>query len=596
MTDLLNQRYRLIRRLGGGGMGDVYLAADTKLEDRLVAVKKMRQDQLKTREDIEAAAQSFRREALMLAALRYHHLPRIYEYFQEDGEWFLAMDFIEGQTLETYREAQGGKLPVGEVLDIGLQLCSVLSYLHTRSPQSIIFRDLKPLNIMRTPDGHLYLIDFGIARHFKLGQTHDTFLGISLGYTPPEQWPAYHKEQTTSQSDIYSLGATLHHLLTGHHPKDNEPSVFDFAPLLSFDPSLPSALNTLIMQMVKKDAKDRPISAAVVKEKLQHIAAALKPASQPKQSTLPVGTVLLTYRGHRSVSSFGGVASLAWTSDSTRIASATLDGGVHVWDASSGKRLLVYDHSALVQAVSCSPDSQHFASTHFNRAIQVWDASSGKHILTIHSSTFVNQIAWSPDGTRLASIGGCPHVIDDTGNMDDKIVQIWDTAIGNLLFTYSGHSVTVQAIAWSSDSIYIASGSADGMVHIWNAVTRSSSLIYKAHPEGVITLEWLSKDRHLASSSGNMIQIWDVVTRKNLRTLELPSSIYTMAWSPDGIRFALAPSGLAQTVQVWNTTSGYHLLTYEGHSDTVNAVVWSPDGTCVASGSDDRTVQIWKAT
>ncbi len=155
-------------------------------------------------QEIAEAAENFKREAHILAALKHPNLPSIYEQFSETGRWYLIMDFIEGETLEEHlMKKQEGHLSVEETLQIGLQLCTVLAYLHSRQPP-IIFRDLKPSNIMLTPEGNLYLIDFGIARHFKPGQNRDTIALGSPGYAAPEQ---YGKAQTTPRSDIYSLGA-----------------------------------------------------------------------------------------------------------------------------------------------------------------------------------------------------------------------------------------------------------------------------------------------------------------------------------------------------------------------------------------------------
>ena len=110
----------------------------------------------------------------MLARLQHPNLPNIFDHFGENGRWYLVMSFLQGETLENYLSGkQSGKLPLDEVIDIGIQLCTVLGYLHNQQPP-IIFRDLKPTNIMRTPDGHIYLIDFGIARHFKPGQAKVT--------------------------------------------------------------------------------------------------------------------------------------------------------------------------------------------------------------------------------------------------------------------------------------------------------------------------------------------------------------------------------------------------------------------------------------
>lgn len=262
---VLKQRYRILGLLGKGGFGTVYKAEDMTLGNRLVAVKEMDESELKSQQEIDEAIEAFEREALLLAGLHHPNLPHIYEHFEENNHWYLVMDFIEGETLDNYLgKALGKKLPVKEALDIGITLCNVLHYLHTQ-PKPIIFRDLKPANIMRTPSGHLYLIDFGIARHFKPGKAKDTISFVSEGYAPPEQ---YGKTQTTPRSDIYALGATLHQMLSSNNPSS---TAFHFKPPRSYNSSVPSALDALIMQMLKLYEDERPASAADVKKQLQDI-------------------------------------------------------------------------------------------------------------------------------------------------------------------------------------------------------------------------------------------------------------------------------------------------------------------------------------
>jgi serine/threonine protein kinase len=285
---LLNQRYRILEQLGKGGFGAVYKAEDIQFGNRLVAVKEMRQSGLSP-EEMKEAAKAFEHEALMLAGLRHQHLPRIYDHFHDGGRWYLVMDFIEGETLEGHlNKAKGGHLSVEEALRIGIQLCTVLNYLHTRQPP-IIFRDLKPDNIMLTPDGHVYLIDFGIARHFKPGQAKDTTAFGSPGYAAPEQ---YGKAQTTPRSDIYSLGATLHRLLSGNDPSANKPTIFDFPLLQLHAQPTPPELQTLNMRMVDKNESRRPANMADVKQELQQIASQLARRTLLPPTQLVGGTPL----------------------------------------------------------------------------------------------------------------------------------------------------------------------------------------------------------------------------------------------------------------------------------------------------------------
>ena len=270
---LLKQRYRVMSQLGKGGFGAVYQAEDNQFGNRLLAVKEMSQSGLSPQEIIEAT-DAFKREAHLLASLKHPNLPSIYDYFNEAKRWYLVMDFIEGETLEEHlNKEKEGRLPWEEALQIGIQLCTVLGYLHRRQPP-IIFRDLKPANVMLTPEGHLYLIDFGIARHFKPGQMRDTMAFGSPGYAAPEQ---YGKTQTTSRADIYSLGATLYHLLTGDNPSD---APFQFAPLQLYGQSAPRGIKILIMQMVEMDESKRPESVDTIKQKLQRIAATKQKTSR----------------------------------------------------------------------------------------------------------------------------------------------------------------------------------------------------------------------------------------------------------------------------------------------------------------------------
>ncbi len=259
---LLIGRYHLVSRIGQGGMGAVYKASDTRLDDRLVAIKEMSKAGLPSAH-LEEAEAAFEREARLLGKLLHPNLPRIHDHFTENDRSYLVMDFINGETLEEYLDKKGHvPLPPEQVLNWAEQLCDVLSYLHNHQPP-IIFRDLKPANVMISESGHIFLIDFGIARIFKPGQSHDTVALGSPGYAAPEQ---YGKAQSTPRSDLYSLGALIHCLLTGDDPSERP---FFFRPASQLNPAVPPGLSALLQRMLEMDAERRPASAQEVLQALR---------------------------------------------------------------------------------------------------------------------------------------------------------------------------------------------------------------------------------------------------------------------------------------------------------------------------------------
>lgn len=263
-------RYLLLQTLGKGGMGAVYLARDTQRSNELVAIKEMSQGRLKDPGELQRAQQRFQQEADMLRRLRHRHLPQVYHSFQDNKRSYLVMDYIRGKTLaDILKQARGAALPIEQVVNYGLQLCDVLTYLHTYTPP-IIFRDLKPSNILVQDDGQLFLIDFGIARFWQ--QTPDTETFVTPGYASPEQYGG----QSAPRSDIFSLGATLHYCLTGHNPQAHtQTHQWNFLPVDFFNAQAPRELCTLVEQMVQIRPEDRPANAREVQNRLSKVGVTL---------------------------------------------------------------------------------------------------------------------------------------------------------------------------------------------------------------------------------------------------------------------------------------------------------------------------------
>jgi serine/threonine-protein kinase len=247
---VLQDRYVVMQKLGQGGMGAVYRAGDRRLSTVTWAVKEMSQSAVTGPLERQQARDAFRHEAEMLAALNHPNLPRVTDHFEQDGKAYLVMEYVPGETLLSFLMREGLPQPQARVFEWARQLCAALDYLHTQSPP-IIFRDLKPANIMLTPNGQVKLIDFGIARLFKPGQAKDTQAFGTVGYSAPEQ---YGKGQTDARSDVYSLGVLLHQLLTGYDPTETP---FRLPPASQINPHIPQQLSDALSTATNSDPERR---------------------------------------------------------------------------------------------------------------------------------------------------------------------------------------------------------------------------------------------------------------------------------------------------------------------------------------------------
>jgi serine/threonine protein kinase len=240
---LLAYRYHVLHQVGQGGFATVYKAEDRLQKNALVALKQINLGALSAQEMIDAT-DAYNREVTYLSHLQHENLPRIFDHFTDANNWYVVMEYIEGKTLEERLSTSRRPLSVKQTLEIGITLCNVLQYLHRQRPP-IIFRDLKPANIMTSRTGRLYLIDFGIARRYRQGQGKDTGALGSPGYAAPEQYGK--RAQTTPQTDVYGLGATLQTLITGKEPLE---LLTEGVPPKR---SIPQNLQALLTRMLERD-------------------------------------------------------------------------------------------------------------------------------------------------------------------------------------------------------------------------------------------------------------------------------------------------------------------------------------------------------
>lgn len=257
--------YYITRIIKAGGQGAVY---ETIGDDGQVYAVKEMLDRFTDDKERDEAIVRFEAEARMLQRLAHSRIPRVYTDFKDEGRQYLAMEFVRGEDLEELIQRQGA-LPEKQVLEWADQICEVLSYLHNHKPEPIIFRDMKPSNIMIEPNGSVKLIDFGIAKVFQRAE-RGTQIGTP-GYAPPEQYQGL----ATIKSNIYALGATLHHMLTGRDPRDEPP--FSFPPVYGLNPRVAKPTSEAIQRALQMKPEDRYGSVAEFR-------AALRPQpAQPPQ-------------------------------------------------------------------------------------------------------------------------------------------------------------------------------------------------------------------------------------------------------------------------------------------------------------------------
>lgn len=258
---MLQDRYLIEGTLGVGGMSVVYRGRDMRFKDvvRPCAIKEMYQSAPDSSTRL-LTLKNFERESGLLATLQHPAIPKVFDFFEENGRVYLILELVPGKDLETTLDEAGGPLPEERVARWGVQVCDVLSYLHSQQPP-LIFRDMKPSNIMVTPEDRIVLIDFGIAR--DLVRTKGTMIGTE-GYSPPEQY----KGIAEPVGDLYALGATLHHLLTASDPRTETPFTFHERPLRTLNPLVSPQLADVVAKALEYDRTARWTSAEDMRDAL----------------------------------------------------------------------------------------------------------------------------------------------------------------------------------------------------------------------------------------------------------------------------------------------------------------------------------------
>ena len=256
---LVDGKYRILRVVGKGGMSVVYQAVNEKA-NKIWAIKEVRKDGV---QNYEVVKQNLIVETELLKRFNHPNLPSIIDVIDGDGSFLIVMDYIEGNSLNKALETSGAQSQE-DVIEWSKQLCDVLGYLHSRKPPNS-YRDMKPANVMLKPDGNVSLIDFGTAREFKSSSVEDTTCLGTQGYAAPEQYGGH--GQTDARTDIYCLGATMYHLVTGHNPSTPP---YEMYPIRQWNPQLSSGLEEIIIKCTQRNPNDRYQSCAELLYALDH--------------------------------------------------------------------------------------------------------------------------------------------------------------------------------------------------------------------------------------------------------------------------------------------------------------------------------------
>jgi len=629
----LKERFSIIQPLGKGGFGQVYQALDEDLK-RIVAIKERRADR-----DSEELRRAFRREAQLLANLGHPVLPKVHDHFFVGQEQYIVMEFIEGDDLAKLLKDKDHPFAVEEVLLWADEVLKALEYLHN---VPIIHCDIKPDNIKLTSGGKIFLLDFGLAQgaYGQMstpidGQPNPSVPACTPEYAPLEQLK---RESTHPQSDIYSVGATLYHLLTGQLP---------YSPLLRYEdiqhghgdpllhaheinPAIPTPISEIISQALAVYWRDRIKSASEMRTMLQQArqkiahappASERQPVSQElspsERSTLPLPqhpiiTPTLTARrwwlalGLAALliasiallvgyNFFGGATSVGGNFSNNQITgtptpSSTISPVKNIKATPSTLKLKqeLKGHTAIIWAVAFSLDGSLLASASADGAIILWNTETWEHKepLRGHKGD-VYSLSFSPDGQTLASAG------------KDKTIKLWNTRTGQLAPVQlpDEHKDEVWRVAFSPDGKLLASADKDKTFRLWDVSNGWMSRPLLEHTDVVLALAFAPDGSTLASTGfDGRLLLWDVHGGAKPEELKkYAREMYSVAYSPDGKYLVCA--GEDGSIKRWRRQSQSEkweeVGPLERHTNWVLSLAVSPDSKLLVSIGKDDKILLW---
>jgi len=549
-------RYRALKVIGQGGFGRTLLAIEEPACRETEQNKAEPPAQCVIKQLLPDSKQSidlFRQEAERLRLLGQHpQIPALLAHFEQDDALYLVQEFIDGQTLDQVLAAEG-TFSEAQIRSLLAEILPVLRFIHDRQ---IIHRDIKPSNIIRPShqpnhqpslgQQRLFLVDFGASKLRTDDRPRQTGTVIgSAGYAAPEQ--AMGKAEFSS--DLYSLGVTCIHLLTGLHPFDLYSVSEDAWVWRSYLPQpISLELRRVLDKLLQKATRQRYHSASEVLKDLrleaQPPASAKSSGTRTRQPDRLRWNCVQTLEGHE-----GEVTALAIDPAGDLLATGGSDRAIYLWDLATGKRL----HSFLGRSF--------------------WSGVGHRERIT--------DLLFHPDGRTLLS------------SSDDGTIHFWDLETLRLLDTLPGHGWGITALLLSQDGLTLASGDRDGLIQLWD-LEHWQQISQFRQQQGQINRFVLTPDERvlISSSDDKTLCFWDFETDELLKKIRAHADrITTLALSPTGN--TLISGSADRTIKLWNRHSGEQVKVIAAHRASVNDLQVHPRGAMFASGSEDSTAKLW---
>ena len=645
-TTLQQGRYTIQGLLGQGGFGITYVGVQSGL-NRRVAIKEFFLSEYCERrgsmvyatgakdasELVSLYRDKFIKEAQLIASLGHvPHIIQIYDIFEENQTAYYVMEFIDGGSLSSSVK-RNGRLTERRAIDLTIQTAQALEVLHKHQTMHL---DVKPANILLRQDEQehddVVLIDFGVSKHYDQGghQTTSTPVALSKGYAPFEQYREGGVREFSPTTDIYSLGATLYNLVTGHIPPEA-------ADLVDSPLARPHEVSEPLWQIIARSMSsrrhDRYQSMADLINALRKVPVEVEPATpvmpepvtpkpeprKPEPKTqASVATKLSTPTPPSQETRPAGSSETKAVKNKEKFKTSWIVGilcvlslipvavyfgfYVGIWmivgvlflislfaylDYQDVSLLTLRGHTNRVESAAFSPDGQRIVSASGDRTIRIWDAQTGEQIgspLTGHTGG-VESAAFSPDGQRIVSASG------------DNTIRIWDAQTGEQIGnSLRGHTNWVRSAAFSPDGQRIVSASDDYTIRIWDAHTGEQiGSPLRGHTSSVWSAAFSPDGKRIVSASWDeTIRIWDAHTGEQIGSplRGHTNGVESAAFSPDGQRIVSASDD--ETIRIWDAQTGEQIGSpLTGHTNLVRSAAFSPDGKRIVSASGDKTIKIW---